>query len=505
MKHRNGSIVIFALIILAFVLTAALSIAAVTLVNRRSANISVNSTVAFQNSDKGMEDFLQQLHKEAGPGATLAEVAANIKKYTGEEYTCHSGSAYGDTATIGNTNTQFIITAYTENPATQQAGQSGWGTVDIGTDTERISATNELMPIADCAAPLSMIDRFKVVGNQNNAVRAVFVKVARSSNVGLLAHWSFSDWRYMLEAHNNQPQDIYVAQDFSRNSHLLTLCRRENNDDVTVHDPFADATYKVKEFSKCEKGEDEDHFTPGELYKEGDNTGMVTDHGIVKESSADAEKRYAMQFGPNESVKNYLALWTSKDNECAERTNCLNAAEDRLSPTDGVSVAAWVKWDGTDAGHSGEQAIVSRWHNNKGYRLYVDTEEQDVCFQVDGKTACGDVETGKWHFVVGRWTPEKNAGRLSLVVNDDAKESMEVKRDDISYKSYEDNEGTFFIGADYAGGGDDDLEHFFRGTIDDVRLWNRYVEDAEVRYLCKRDQGITAPYTLPSDVRCFGD
>ncbi|PID51604.1 MAG: hypothetical protein CR954_00950, partial [Candidatus Moraniibacteriota bacterium] len=107
-KQQKGSIVIFALIILIFILIAALSIATISLSNKRSANTSVNSATAFQNSDNGMEDFLQQVYQSLGPDATLDDLANaldHIYSADGIHYQCVDGTG-GLPARIGTDGTE---------------------------------------------------------------------------------------------------------------------------------------------------------------------------------------------------------------------------------------------------------------------------------------------------------------------------------------------------------------------------------------------------------------
>lgn len=517
MKHRQkGSIVIFALIILAFVLTAALSVAAVTLINRRSANISVNSSVAFQNSDKGMEEFLQQLYKDVGPNGTLNDVAVNINHLYGDEnYTCRVGGDVGNVATIGDTSNRFIITAYQETELAKAIGQSGWGTVDINTDTEQVEIANpELVPIDQCDATLSSIDRFKVVGNQNNAVRAVFVKLRGSSDRGLVAHWPFEDWRYMSIVYSSTSEHkAYIAQDFSRNRHAMELCRRRDGDkNVTITDPFSGAEYDVREAEKCRSSADDyilpvlaDDASGFSSSEPQDARGMWT-NGFVRTSGVTGgiEPGMALRFGALPNIVSYLTVHV--ESHCQDgRINCVQHDADGLLVQNGITISAWVKSDTTvDANHGSVQSLVSRWEGDDGssgdgYRMYIDNGK--FCFQINNRSACsadGAADT-EWHHVVGRWTKGDN---VEIIV-DDVLKSSDLSIDSISYKDEtSDNGNNIFIGADMIGS---DAVNAFKGVIDDVRVWNRALLDPEVLYVCQQAQNISFDATTATsgDVACY--
>lgn len=511
MKHnQRGSIVVFALIILAFVLTAAMSVAAVVLINRRSANISVNSSVAFQNSDKGMEDFLQQLHKELASDATLTDVAAQLSAYTGEAYRCEDGDSRV-AATIGTVNNRFIITAYEETPLAQQVGQSGWGTIDIGTDTERISEREELRPFQSCASTmLRDIDRFKVVGNQNNAMRAVFVKIGSRGDAGLVAHWDFEDWwtEYLQHshadggAHASANTQVYTAQDIVGNS-LMEFCRR-NARDVEVSDRISGQYHVLKTSSVCPQGSGDNYILPKFYELELPNPrGMLTAFGFVREfHSRDDSTRpsIAVQFGTIPEMQNYLVARVRDDcRSCYYRDdsstsdcvlNCIPSGDDRLLMKDGITVSAWVKWEGQSANHGDIQPIVSRWEDGKGYRLYLKTTAHtaQACFQINRTESCGGrvMMTGTsdsaqiWHHVVGRW---EKGGSVEVIV-DDTLSSGNLVDSNIAYARSGNDQNNIYIGADTELGG----TKFYKGIIDDVKIWNRKISNKEVNGVCQKAQ-----------------
>ena len=73
-KPTKGSILVFSLIVLSVILSAALSITAVTVSNRKSAGSTSQSVQSFQVADSGVEKALKEIYK--GSYADLSTMAS---------------------------------------------------------------------------------------------------------------------------------------------------------------------------------------------------------------------------------------------------------------------------------------------------------------------------------------------------------------------------------------------------------------------------------------------
>lgn len=69
MKLR-GSALVFSLVVLSFLLISALSVATVSVTNKRSVLTSKNSTLSFQIADSAAEKILQQIYKVSDISST---------------------------------------------------------------------------------------------------------------------------------------------------------------------------------------------------------------------------------------------------------------------------------------------------------------------------------------------------------------------------------------------------------------------------------------------------
>lgn len=476
-KKYKGSILVFALIVLSFILIAAFTVAGVTLVERRSANISVNSTVAFQNSDKGMEDFLQQLYKDMKQTDTLGDMAERLKEVTGGSYVCTSSTDEDIAAYIGNVNTEFIISAYKEGDITASGDtRSGWRAV---------------VPITECTEQLANVSRFKVAGNYNTAVRAVFVKLRDSLTRGLLVHWSFEDRAQAARLTNDADKKVsYIAQDTSKNKHVLTLCKMED-DDIAIENEDGEKLGDIKVFSECSKADP--YMIPK---KEGDCDecdtkgawvdGIVKELGSVGGALGDDSSTEALYFDGDD----YLAMNVADDCDTDHGTfNCIvKDEEDELSPENGITISLWVK----PKNDTSDGVLLARRDGTKGFKLYLD--DGKFCFQINNVTAtCSDTADGDaWHHVVGRWEePHSGSRSIDIIVDDKKKEGSASFSGPIG-----DVQGEVL----YIATADGSTE-FFTGTIDDVRIWNRALTDEEINRLCVDAQGNPAVDAL--DPKCF--
>ncbi len=467
-KKQKGSILVFALIVLSFILIAAFSVAGVTLIERRSADISVNSTTAFQNADKGMEEFLQQLYKDLDQSDDLDAMASALTSiYNPEQYPCVNSNNPNVAATIGNTDTRFIISAYKEG-APGDTG-SGWTTT---------------IPITQCNEKLANVSRFKVAGNYNNAVRAVFVKLRDSLTRGLLAHWSFED-RAQVARLASEPDDkiSLIAQDSSKNDQVLTLCQLKSASS-DIKDEAGETIGKIKSFTGCaddnaifmipqKKGSD-DGENPDGAWVEG-----IVSAEVDPSAPLGSDAKEALYFDGND----YLAMWVNGSCE-DEEFNCVdkNKKEDKLNPTDGIAISLWIKQNVVKSSGS----LISRVSNNKGYEIYLNAGK--VCFHVQDKTICSDtaINDTDWHHVVGRWT-KSDTGNLEIIVDKNIKKGNPLSTN-ISDVSAE----LLYIGA--AKG----PTSYFKGAIDDVRIWDRAITDEEINRLC-----VSAWNNSSKDGDCF--
>jgi len=468
MKNTKGSVLVFALIILSFILVASFSLASVSLIERRSADVSVNSATAFQNSDKGTEEFLQQLYKDLDQNNDLDDLADALNAIYGSNiYSCEDGGT-SHPARIGDQDTEFIITAYREKvagPTNPDPTSGGWNSVDT---------------IDDCGTSLADVSRFRTTGNYNNAARAVFLKLRDSLTRGLVAHWSFEDRANIARITPNAENRIsYLAQDYSKYGHTLTLCNIDHSDPLTIEvvqvDGTVDDDMNIVDFSDCSFGNAGTGMSPFRGYGDtGDdeyNVNGAWQEGVVEETitvnptaMGDSSSDEALYFDGS----TYLA--TNFQSNCgAKEINCVSDTDDKLSLDDGIAVSLWVKTDASNA--SGY--LVSKYDNNDGYEVYLNSGA--VCFRLNNDYVCANnlKLDDDWHHVVVRW--RKSDDKMEAFV--DGKQTNLHKSYILSINNTSGSK--IVIGAQ-----SDPIGNYFTGMIDDVRIWNRALTETEICRLC---------------------
>mgnify|MGYP003418489366 FL=1 len=95
-KKQNGSVLVFSLILLSFLLVASLSLAIVSVSEKRSINAVSRSVVAFQIADSGLEKMLERTYKGSCNGQRLDCLASS-----GDSCSVVNGSA-GINGSINN-------------------------------------------------------------------------------------------------------------------------------------------------------------------------------------------------------------------------------------------------------------------------------------------------------------------------------------------------------------------------------------------------------------------
>ncbi len=76
-KKQKGSVLVFSLIILSFLLVASLSIATINISEKRAVNAVSRSVVAFQIADSGLEKLLERVYNGTCDGQSLSCLASS--------------------------------------------------------------------------------------------------------------------------------------------------------------------------------------------------------------------------------------------------------------------------------------------------------------------------------------------------------------------------------------------------------------------------------------------
>jgi hypothetical protein len=148
-----------------------------------------------------------------------------------------------------------------------------------------------------------------------------------------------------------------------------------------------------------------------------------------------------------------------------------------LQPTEQISVEAWIK----PSSLSGDQTVVSTKESG-GYAIVInDIHSDKIWWSIKTGGSYRDLQVDTSSLTVNTWNHLMgiyDGNKTYFYINGNLEESSE-KTGIINY----DYQNSLFIGAE-AGSGDSPAGNYlsFNGSIDDVRIYNRALSAAEVRY-----------------------
>jgi len=214
------------------------------------------------------------------------------------------------------------------------------------------------------------------------------------------------------------------------------------------------------------------------------NAGLVAYYKLDETTGdvIDATGKYnGINYGATRGVTGKINNAYSFDGS-NDYTNHSNPAG--LQLTDYFTFNAWVYWGG--AGSANQDVIFSRWENSneKSYvfNLNKDTGNLQAYLSSDGTTTSfpGKCNTS---FPTNQWamatiTYNKTAGEVIFYMN-----GQKYNTEFFSSSLYVGN-SNFFLGRFYN-------SEFFKGTIDEIGIWNRTLNDSEIVDLYNGGAGIT--------------
>ncbi len=144
LKPKQGSVLVFSLIVLSILLSAAVAVATVSVANRRSTFSTAKSSQSFQVADSGAELILQQIYKTVPTHADINALAAAL----GGEATCSGGVITKNNVVGGNIRVSF----FDQNDALIGCADTAWRSKVVAIKSEGTTAgTTRLVETAVAA------------------------------------------------------------------------------------------------------------------------------------------------------------------------------------------------------------------------------------------------------------------------------------------------------------------------------------------------------------------
>ncbi len=160
-RPKQGSVLVFSLIVLSILLSAAVAVATVSVANRRSTLSTAKSNQSFQVADSGVELVLQQIYKPVPTHANLNALATAL----GGGATCSGGSIVKTGVSGGDIRVSF----YDKNDGLVSCTDSSWRSKVVGIKSEGTAGgTTRLVETAVAAGASSGWVRIDPGTEQNN-------------------------------------------------------------------------------------------------------------------------------------------------------------------------------------------------------------------------------------------------------------------------------------------------------------------------------------------------
>ncbi len=171
--------------------------------------------------------------------------------------------------------------------------------------------------------------------------------------------------------------------------------------------------------------------------------------------------------------------------------------DDSLDPTDKLSLSFWIKPDTGDS----TRMILNKHQSssNADGSWWISLASEKIAFQASpfsSATTSNPIVNGKWSHIVFNYD---NATESWNLYKDGILDSSGTKAFDIS-----NNDRNLYIGAEQSS----PFSNFFDGAIDDIRIYNRILTEAEVQELYSQESGFfeefqAIPTSAASDWESF--
>jgi len=211
---------------------------------------------------------------------------------------------------------------------------------------------------------------------------------------------------------------------------------------------------------------------------------FLTPNGSNQEALLDFEGTQFFTFGvAHETVLSRSLTFNGLD-------NFMNVG-DKNNLNNNFTMMTWVRPTGQNNGTT-DRTIVSKYDGTSGFRMYLTTDNRvHISWEGTHLTSNTILPTGEWHNICVIFRATSTVLYIDGIADTTVNSTTPLA-----------NTNSFSIGAEYRN--KSDIRNFFKGDLDEFRLWNKAITLTQIRFMMNQEiainsmktRGVTLPSTL---------
>lgn len=466
-KIKKGSILVFTLIIMSLILVTALTLSTTMIIERKASTITRSSAAAIQGADSGLEFVLREFRANYESSQVYDEFITGLISNPPALAT----STYCDDNSSGHENTgDFVIEL--SNPK-QKIRIIAIAKDSSGVDMPPVRCDDSTSATTPLTSGITLQDivAFKSIGEDRITKRALRIDMGSSIDRGMVAFWDFEDYENASDS-TGEEGPILVVSDMSKGGNEAYLCPDSEQSSSECDSSSGDDMNPGPDPSVADYNKEISWY--GGFGASPTKTGIAT-HDL------DIMNHWAMEFnigashdGTGTFPNEYLLV------EDPDAFGFLNR--------ENFSISMWVRPEDL----TGEQDLLRKGTDTNDKKYVIKIIGNQIQFTVQSNStrkvqflSSSSISENDWHHVL--MTVERYGTN-----NKSAEATGYINGSSVGSGSHSNMWGINDNGKNLIMGSNDNRDgRFFKGQLDDIRIYDRVVSQEEISQLCMKGTGFT--------------